>query len=82
MRDAFGRLMVVGDEALYFYVSGQRAEIQRVIITGFTDKMVRWQRADERHYRENGMTIPHKMVLQPPGADVFGADRREEDQHV
>lgn len=82
MRDTFGRLLTVGDEALYFYLSGQRAVIKRVIITGFTNKMVRWQVPGDAHYREEGTTMPHKMVLQPPGADVFGTDRREEDQHV
>lgn len=79
MRDAFGKLMAVGDEALYFYISCQTAEVRRVMITGFTNKMVRWQGVGERGWPRDGTTMPHKLVLQPPSADAFGADRREED---
>lgn len=41
MLDRLGRTLRVGDDALYFYVSGSSLRSKKVLVCGFTAKMVR-----------------------------------------
>lgn len=74
MKDAFGKNMQVGDEAVHFFAISGKTEIMRVTITGFTPQRVRF--AWQRNGREfSTLSVPTNFAIVPPGFDEHGADR-------